>query len=272
VLLAVWMLIEYSRRQVPDAWMMACFFIGMGILTKTVPVILTPLLLVGLRNLPWRTIVFGAMLLAAPFVIGMSVLFALEPHGVMAHVIGYRSIAGWYGITGLMWTLKAPGSMLAFYKVLSPLLFLGLMLLAAWQCFRSQFLNPMQILIIAMLLMLAIPTFGPGYSPPYILWFLPLAVLLYVHSVPEMRRLLIIGWMITILTYTVEYALLGDHGAFLVVMLPEGALPENIGSREMQTLTRLPMFIYYIILMYRMYILLRKGESLAGKVIPSQQN
>ncbi len=266
VLLAVWMLIVYSRDRAPDAWLMACFFLGMGILTKTVPAILAPLLLVGIRALPIRTILFGALLLAAPFAIGMSVLFALEPHGVMSHVIGYRSIAGWYGITGLMWTVGIPEG-IAYYKLLSPVLFLGLILASAWLCFRRRALSAGQIITAASLLMLAIPTFGPGYSPPYILWVLPVALLLFVNADEPLRRLLAAGWIITILTYTVEYALLGDHGAFLLAMLPPGALPDNIGSRVMQTLTRLPMFAFYILLIRSLYLSLKRQDEASERSI-----
>src|SRR5690606_25425406 len=134
VLLSAWMLIEWAREGKADAWLMACFFIGMGILAKTVPAILTPLLLIGFRQLSLRSKIFGAILLAAPFAIGMGVLFSLEPHGVMKNVIGYRSLGGWYGFTGVLWLLRAYGA-LELYKSISPFLFLGAMGFTAWKSY-----------------------------------------------------------------------------------------------------------------------------------------
>ena len=260
VLLAAWMLIEYSLNKSPDTWLMACFFIGMGILTKTVPAILVPLLLIGIRGLPHRTKIFGALLLAAPFAIGMSVLFSLEPRGVMHNVISYRSMGGWYGFTGIIWTLGA-GTLLPAYKILSPFLFLAVMLFAAWKCYRTAALKPAQVLMSVLLLLLFVPTFGPGYAPPYILWFLPVAVLVFVSANPPLQKLLTACWIICILTYVVEYAVLGDHGAFLPGLLSEELgqkLPPDIGSRPMQTLTRLPIFVSYIMLFFALIKSLRQ--------------
>ena len=260
ILLAAWMLMEFFTRGEREAWLAACFFIGMGILAKTVPVILTPLLFAGIKKLPWRTRIFGGILLAAPFTIGMSVLFTLEPYGVMRNVIGYRSLGGWYGITGLMWGADAYGA-LAFYQRLSPFLMLAVMVFAAWKSFRATSLSPQQMLIGALLLVLFIPTFGPGYSPPYILWFLPLAVLLYAASGKGLQRFLLIGWIIVALTYITEYAFFGSHGAYLVQWYPTAemqAASEKLGSRWSQTRIRLPMFIFYLILFFALIKMIRQ--------------
>ena len=249
VLLAVWMLMEFFKNGEREAWLAACFFIGMGILAKTVPVILTPLLLAGIKTLPWRTRIFGAMLLTAPFTIGMSVLFTLEPHGVMQNVVGYRSLNGWYGFTGLM-NLLFPGDLMDIYQRLSPALFVGLILFAAWKCFRRRYLSPVQVINSALLLMLFIPTFGPGYSPPYILWFLPLIILFYVAVPYGLKRFLFLGWVIVALTYIVEYAFFDSHGAFLLQWFPSAemqALSKKLGDRQTtQTIIRLPMFIFFL--------------------------
>jgi hypothetical protein len=250
VLVAVWMLIEWSTRETREAWLAACFFIGMGILAKTVPVILTPLLLIGFRRLPVAVRCFGIVLLAAPFTIGMSVLFALEPHGVMEHVVGYRSLAGWYGITGLLSKAGWPEGM-ELYQKISPLLFIAIMVFMAWRSYRSELPSAKGVLVQALLLVMFIPTFGPGYSPPYLLWYLPLAIIFYTVSERGMRRFLLLGWVILCLTYTTEYALFESHGAFLSKWYPSAALSafgEEAGSRGGQTVIRLPMFLFYLII------------------------
>jgi hypothetical protein len=262
VLLSVWMLVEWSVGKKAEAWLVACFCIGLGILAKTVPVVLTPLLLIGFRRLPISTKMFGAVLLAAPFTIGMSVLFTLAPRGVMDHVVGYRSLAGWYGITGLLnhagWERAMDG-----YQKVSPMLFLILLgVLCSWSM-KHNAASPKQVLILALLAMLFIPTFGPGYSPPYILWCLPLLLALFGNAGKGLQRLLVITWLVTIVTYTIEYAMFNSHGAFLVIWEPSVkmmSLSEEMGSRKGQTLIRLPMFISYVSL----FILLIREMKYAG--------
>lgn len=263
VLLATWMLVEWNARRNAEAWLAACFFIGLGILAKTVPIILTPLLLLGFRRLSWPVRLFGAALVAAPFAIGMSVLFTLERQGVMEHVIGYRSLAGWYGITGLLFRTGWPGAMDAYQKI-SPVLFIAVMAFTAFWCNRKEALNSKKILMLALLMMLFIPTFGPGYSPPYILWYLPLMVILYATADKTLRRFFIVAWLITVLTYIVEYALFNSHGAFLLELEPSlrmTTLSEQAGSRQGQTLIRLPMFACYVALFFMLIKRLRSEEA-----------
>lgn len=254
VLLAVWMLVEWSVRRKAEAWLAACFCVGLGILAKTVPVVLTPLLLIGFRRLPISTKLFGAVLLAAPFTIGMSVLFTLAPRGVMDHVVGYRSLAGWYGITGLLNYADWQRAMEGYQKV-SPMLFLILLgVLCSWSLKHST-ASSKQVLVLALLAMLFIPTFGPGYSPPYILWCLPLMLVLFGNADKGLQRLLMATWLVTIVTYTIEYAMFNSHGAFMVKWLTSVrmmSLSEEMGSRKGQTLIRMPMFICYTALFIRL--------------------
>lgn len=265
ILLATVTLMDFAGSRNRESWLAACFFIGMGILTKTVPVFLAPLLLAGIKELNWRTRLFGLLLLAAPFTIGMSVLFTLEPYGVLHNVIGYRSLKGWYGFSGLMW-VGGVTHLSLFYQRLSPLLFCCVMLVASWQSYKSSHRAPLKVLTSAVIIMLFIPTFGPGYSPPYILWYLPLLVLSFGSHTMPMRRLLVIGGCITVTTYIAEYALLSSHGAFLAQWYPDRVIPfvsRDFGSRIDQTLLRLPMFGFNLILFVQLLRTLRRRPAAA---------
>jgi hypothetical protein len=263
VLIAIGFMMRYARARQADDWLMACFFVGMGILAKTIPVMLVPLLLAGWRDLRWRQRISGVLLLAAPFVIGMGVLYTLEPAGVKANVIGYRSMGGWYGISGLM-TKFGSGSAMAVYKAVSPLLFLGVLGFTAISSFKNTPV-PLRVLQGATLVLLFIPTFGPGYSPPYILWFLPLILLQAAIADRNLKRLLVFGLILVNLTYLVEYATLASHGAFLTKMISDPEFLEwqsHYGGHWDQTLLRIPMFAYYLTLFVALAKRLRQPGSI----------
>jgi hypothetical protein len=248
ILLCVQMVLAFQRGKSPVDWLMACFFLGMGVLTKTIPVMVAPLLLIGVRRLPLNVVLFGFTLFLMPVVLGMSIVYVLEPDGVTRNVLAYRSLAGWYGITGILNLLNANG-VSEVYKKLSPWLMSSMLLSGSWLGFRTRDVSKEDIVRIATLMLVFIPTFGPGYSPPYILWFLPLLFLLFYASPTQTRRVLIAGFIVTACTYTVEYAFFNSHGAFMAKLIPTAQMQElcdSLGARQSQIKIRLPMFIFYV--------------------------
>lgn len=252
ILLGAGMLAAWQAKGRTEYWLGACFFIGMGILAKTVPLILAPLLLTGIKRLPWSLRMFGAALLLLPVTIGMSVLITLEPHGVMDHVIGYRSMGGWYGFSGLMAVMKAGGA-IQVYKQLSPLLMLAVIGFVSWKSYSEEVADERTLLLRAALIILFVVTFGPGWSPPYLLWYLPLLVVLYPAVGKGLRVLLAVGLIVVSLTYAVEYAFFNSHGAYVLSWFSGAdmaALSEKLGTRAYQTFIRLLMFCLYLSLFF----------------------
>jgi len=254
ILLSIAMILKFFKDQSLINLLIACFFMGLGILTKTVPLILAPLVLSTFRNQNINTKLFGLVLLLTPVVLGMSIIYTLAPVGVKQDVIGYRSIAGWYGITGIL-SLFEMYKTADFYSSISPLIFLLLMLLTARYAFKNYLLKPEQYIKLNLLLLISIPTLGPGYSPPYILWYLPLLIILFAISSPGSRSFLIVGYVIIAITYLIEYALFEDHGAFLTKLIPDTSLihlGQVLGGHSQSVLMRLPMFMWYIILFVKL--------------------
>ncbi|MFI5195935.1 MAG: hypothetical protein ACHQD8_02505 [Chitinophagales bacterium] len=263
VLLFVAALLLFYTGHSPVNWLIACFFLGIGILTKTVPVILSPLLAIGIRNQKFTTIFFGLMLLFTPVAIGMSIIFSLGHTGVINHVISYRSMSGWYGFTGILGLLKTD-ALIDLYRKLSPIIISGSLLYLTWWGYHTQILKPKRLIIISLLFLIAIPTFGPGYSPPYINWYFPLAVILYCISSRGLKNFLALGYAVLALTYITEYAFFDSHGAFLTKFFPSAkmsGLSDMLGSQKMQVLIRLPMFVFYISL----FVLLVSAMFTSGK-------
>ena len=250
VLATVYMLLEYNQSDAAEHWLMACFCLGMGIFTKTIPFILIPLLVPGFVRQRWMVRFFGALMLFVPVAIGMAVIYALATEGVTNCVLNYRSMPGWYGITGLLNLAKAI-SPIFLYQSIAPYLMVSLMLLFSWRNIKRKVFTSTEIVVTALLLLVFVPTFGPGYSPPYINWFLPLLVIFYVASPPTMKRFLVTGYVVVGLTYCVEYAWYPSLGGFWAAMNPSprvAELSEYLGAQLQQVVIRIPMFLFFVAL------------------------
>ncbi len=247
ILLFVYLMIAYFKQNEPYYWLAACFCLGLGILTKTIPFVLLPLLLVGVLNRKMGITFFGLALLFLPVSIGMSIIYTLCPEGVSQNVLSYRSMAGWYGITGLM-NLKDMDNLIEAYRSVSPFLILALMAWTSLSIYKREFLNGKQLIVLALTILVFLPTFGPGYTPPYILWYLPLTVIYYFLATIAGKRLMLAGLVILCLTYTFEYAMFNSHGAFIKFFTHSenvAVFSEKVGHSAYQTMFRLPMFLFY---------------------------
>lgn len=259
ILLAVLALSSYCSNKRPEHWLAACLCVGMGILTKTVPVILAPMLLSGIKERNMIINLLGSVLAFLPISLGMGTIYVLAPAGVTENVISYRSMPGWYGLTGLL-HLANQWPVIMYYLKCSPWLISGTMAFTALRFFKAGTMTPDRILLTALLLLMGIPTFGPGYSPPYYYWFVPLLILAYAISSTIIRRVIIAGYIIISFTYIAEYAVLGSHGQFLPLIAPATReFCNRLDNRDMQVILRLPMFIAYLAVFF---LLLRRALAL----------
>jgi hypothetical protein len=256
LLVALWVLlfllaqVEFQEGGQVGDWLASCLFLGLGILTKTVPLILAPLLLVGLHRLRWRDRGLGFLLLVGPAALGVSVLYALVPAAVQQNVLGYRSAPGWFGITGLL-DVAHLQALSAFYTRASSWLFaVGLLLLSAFLLKRPRLL-PKQLVLLTALLLTSVVVWGPGYGPQYVSWYLPVLVASWAFWPGVWRPVLLVLAVVAALSYFEEYALLPSHGMLLIRMGWGGdwlRRSREWSTPEMQSLIRLPLFAAYLAL------------------------
>ena len=218
VLLFVGSLIQYQRSKDEVDWLLACLFLGLGILTKTVPLVLCPLLAGGWRRSSWPARAVGLALVLGPVCLGMSIIYVLAPQDITAKVLGYRSLSGWFGISGLL-HLSGLGGLTG----LSAMVFYALLFVAAvfvaLAFYRNREIEPPTILLAAALLLASIPILGPGYGPQYLYWYLPLLIVSYRLCGPVWRRTLLVSGIIAAITYLVEYGILLSHGCYFFQIL-----------------------------------------------------
>ena len=238
VVLAIGFLLEYRESSDPLAWLYACGAVGAGILTKTTPLVLIPLLVPGLvaeRRARWM----GVLLVTVPALLATSVLFVRDPDVIIERVASYSSSPGWFGFTGLLdlagWNGAADGYESVFRVVLGATL-----IAAGWWCARRRLSEPDTVRL-AVVLTMFVPVLGPGFGPQYVLWFLPAAVLLWVYAGRLERSVLLVAWAVLIVDLMIEYALIRSHGGVFADDFPE--LSERLSTPGASTVLRLPLFL-----------------------------
>ena len=102
VTLAVAALGAHRRSRDVVAWLGGCLFLGLGVLAKTVPLLLAPLLAPGARQASRGARSLGAALFVGPAALGVAVILVLAPGAVWDNVITYRSTRGYFGLAGMV--------------------------------------------------------------------------------------------------------------------------------------------------------------------------
>jgi hypothetical protein len=251
--LAVYMLLSFKRSGTAVDWLWASALIGLGILTKTVPVVLFPILFYGIRSLSLRTRLLGYLLIIGPALLGLSVLFVLTPRDILVHVINYRSEPGLFGMTGLLRFFGAFRA-ISIYSTIFPFFLIGLCGIWARKmtAASSDLPNRTLILLPAFLLMVA-PGAGPGYAPQYLYWFLPLLAISYPLYGRSWQRFLLAAYGIVSIVYVLEYGFRYTYGFSLMYFVhsPEiTRFSQSISTQATPTFViRLPIFAAYVLLL-----------------------
>jgi len=218
VLLAAESLVRYNQSHDVLDWLCACLFLGLGILTKTVPLALAPLLAAGFRNATAAGRLLGATLLLGPAALGMSVIYVLAPAAVFNDVLEYRPDKTTFGFPGLMHLTGiddfGPYFDRAFY-----LLGLAVMALTWRYLWKKHSLGDRETILYIAMILLAIPILGPGFGSQYCYWFLPFLVISYACYSGPWQKLLIGMAFIAAITFIVEYEFNAVYGCNFIFLL-----------------------------------------------------
>jgi hypothetical protein len=248
VLLFVIALVRWAESRDPLDWVAATLWLGLGVLTKTVPVILASLLAVDWRRLRPIALLQGALLIFGPATLALSVVYMLSPAEV-THVLVYRSYPGYFGATGLL-HIAGRDDLVGMYAYLSEVAIAGAGLaILFWAALRAAE-HPRRLELATAILLIAVPVLGPGYAPQYAYWFLPLLVLAFDSVKRGVKVVIAVWFLIAVVAYVGEYAFIPGYGGFLapVVHLPIGSLSIS-GFQSGITLWRLPLFVAYLALL-----------------------
>jgi hypothetical protein len=260
IMMALLSLTQFAKRRDPVPWLWACGWLGFGVLLKTIPLVLAPLLSSG-RRATRAALALGGTLLIGPAAYGLSILFVLGPEQVRTRILGYRSRSGWFGVSGLL-TLAGKQDWLPVYSALFVLAMLVGMVLLVARMRRG--LSPRGCLFAAGALLAAIPALGPGYGSQYIAWFLPVLLVLYATGEKRTRMVLLGFGLVVLATYGLEYAVVPSHGAFLLAVTEHPfvlRVSRRLATERWATLARLPLFAAYLMLLAHLVAAVRQDPD-----------
>ena len=262
VLLAIYMLLRFQEQHESPFWLWACFALGMGILTKTVPLCLSPLLLVSLRKLKLPEKLLGLVLLLGPVFLGLSILYVLDPQSIQTNVLEYRAVQGVFGFTGLCHYFGLTYLQAQWSLIFEIVYGIGWICVWIWLWSREK-LEPKKMVLVAVALLLAIPAIGPGYGPQYAYWFIPLLILTYIWGDRSIRIFLLSMYLVATVTYTIEYAFnFNTFGAFFLEIVQTQNLLQFglwISTVPHQTFLWLPLWLLFLIAPVLFGIKIRQG-------------
>jgi hypothetical protein len=264
VTLAVAALIAHRRSRDVVVWLVGCLLLGLGVLAKTVPLVLMPILAPGARVASHTARGLGAALFLGPAALGVGVILALTPAAVLDHVIGYRSTRGFFGVSGLLDEhffddltgeldeLTGIDARATYPTLFTLVLALGVIWLAR-QLWREPLPSPERLFLFVAVIFLALVAFGPGYGPQYAYWFLPALVATYVLLDDGWRHLLLLAFVVSSVTYAVDYAFVPWLGAYADAIVGDADwvadTSEYLDDPQRLTLLRLPLFGVYLVLL-----------------------
>jgi hypothetical protein len=262
VTLTVAALIVFERSRDVVYWLVACLVLGLGVLAKTVPLVLAPVLAPGARLASRAGKTLGTALLLGPAAIGMAVILALAPAPVIDHVIRYRSTRGFFAIGGVLdekffgfagWVTELSGVDVRFlHERLFTLAVLVALMWLGRRLWRAQPLGADRLFLIVATVLMVVVVLGPGYGPQYAYWFLPALVATYVLLDRLWRQLLVGAYVVAALTYAIEYALVPWLGAYAQAIAGSSDwltdASDYLDSPGHLTLFRLPLLAAYVFL------------------------
>jgi len=206
VLLCLVWLIRFRRQGNPVDWLAAAGCLGMGVFTKTFPLLLWPILVPGARRLGWRAAILGILLVTMPTVLSLAPLYVLSPASISRDVLGYRSFGTGFGVLSLL-RLGGMNALIQPYTHIFPTLFFVLLAGLAICLWWRDLPNDDDLVLFSALLLLSTFTLGTGYGSQYWFWVIPLLIIAYRQFPGPLRIILWIAAIVTIATSVFEYAI-----------------------------------------------------------------
>jgi hypothetical protein len=155
-----------SRDEGGAGWKTSASWLALGIMAKTWPLFVLPALAAVQR--PFRRKIAYCAIATLPAVLVMSVLWTLSPKDISEKVLHYRGAGGWWGFSGVATLLHGNDISQGAFSAL----FYSALTLTAAAILRRR--DPARG---SLLMLLAFLFFTPGFGDQYLLWLLPVALL-----------------------------------------------------------------------------------------------
>jgi hypothetical protein len=217
-------LIRFSRNDEPIDWLFAAFWLGLGIFTKTFPLVLWPLLAPGAMKMNWRTRSLGIGLVVGPAALSLAPLYILNPEMIRKYVIGYRSFGVEFGLTSILSLAGVSVKYLVAYSDAFARILLVFSALLAIVLMRRDLRRDADRVLLSGLILLGVFTLGSGYGQQYWFWAIPLFTICYREYGGLFRKWAWIALWVVVATNIFECAIEQWLGGFLSIGLNSARL------------------------------------------------
>jgi hypothetical protein len=231
--------IKFRRGGSEMDWLWSAGLLGMGIFTKTFPILLWPVLMQGIRRVPRRARFLGAGMLVGPTALALAPLFVLSPDGIIQHVINYRGVGVSFGVMSILHLAGASGDILVYGKIygIAVLVVMGVVAIAM---LRLPWPTDDDLPLLAGLVFLALFTLGTGYGSQYWFWVFPMMLAAYSNQPGWFRKILVWSGAIVVLTNLFDYGFEEWLGGFIFWRFHTNAM-QNFSLRLMESNWALPV-------------------------------
>jgi hypothetical protein len=212
-------LMHFRRHQEATTWLCAAALLGIGVLTKTFPLILWPLLAGGIRALNLRTRLLGAALVVLPFMLALLPIYVLAPEGVTQSVFEYRSLGAEFGMISLCRIVFGSSLATTYAGWSTRMLLVASAGIAIWQAWRP-LTQDRSLVLLAAAILLAVFTIGPGYGSQYWFWVIPLYIVCCATYSRSFCSIVAGVGLVVVCTNVVEYGFSDVLGQFWLCHWP----------------------------------------------------
>jgi hypothetical protein len=251
VVLCLWALVSAEPGRDAVGWLAGSLALGLGVFVKTVPLALLPLLAPRARTASKVGRTLALALFVGPVLLSLAVVAVFGPHAVLDNVLGYRSVSGYFGITGLLDLAHLHSVTRLYERVFTVALVAGVAVLFRVLWYRG--LDAKRTILLAGLVLAAIPAVGPGYAPQYAYWFMPALIASYPLFDDGWRRILLVCYAVAAVTFVIDYGLVVGLGHFFNGFFGDTGFVHRLGERistpGAQTVVRLPLFAAFLVVL-----------------------
>ena len=208
------LVLQFAEKQASQTWwLVSVALLAVAVVCKTFPLILAPLVFAaGFHRRERHVTLLGGALLLGPITLSIGTLFALQPWGVLSHVLFYRSTPQDYGLQMLLHSYSGVRQVLHQAAFALVMIAGSLWVIAFIVQRRSPTLR--QILLAGAALLLLPMAFGTGFGTQYVLWVWPILVVLYPMLPGGQRAILHAAHAAIALGFVVIYGLVSRRNYY----------------------------------------------------------